>query len=93
MVPFSYFCERSTHYFNRLLDFSVTVPRCYKDVYVNVRISMSVNFFAQGDSIIFLPTECFPITYDLNGFRPRVNWYLLSLCSFCIDFLYAFNFF
>ena len=54
---------------------------------------MSVNFFAQGDSIIFLPTECFPFTYDLNGFRPRVNWCLLSLCSFCIDFLYAFNFF
>ena len=26
---------RSTHYSDRFHDFSVTIPRCYKDVYVN----------------------------------------------------------
>ena len=26
---------RSTHYSERLHDFSVTIPRCYKDVYIN----------------------------------------------------------
>ena len=34
-VPPSYSCGRSTRYSDRLYDFSVTFPRCYKDVYVN----------------------------------------------------------
>ena len=33
LVPFPDSCARSTHYSNRLLDFSVTIPRCYKDVF------------------------------------------------------------
>ena len=32
-VPFSQ--RRSTGYSDRLHDFSVTIPRCYKDIYVN----------------------------------------------------------
>ena len=32
-LPFSQ--GRSTCYFDRLHDFSVTIPRCYKNVYVN----------------------------------------------------------
>ena len=39
-VPLSYFFGRSTCYFNRLHAFCITVPRFYKDVYVN-------NFFPQ----------------------------------------------
>ena len=35
MVPLPFSRERSTHYFDRLHDLSVTIPRCYKDVYVN----------------------------------------------------------
>ena len=35
LVPLPYSCGRSTHYSDRLDHFSVTVPRCYKDVYVN----------------------------------------------------------
>ena len=35
LVPLRYSRERSTHCSDRLLDFSVTIPRCYKDVYVN----------------------------------------------------------
>ena len=34
LAPFPHFRGRSTHYSNRLHDFSVTIPRCYKDVYI-----------------------------------------------------------
>ena len=34
-VPLSHSRRRSTCYSGRLLDFSVTIPRCYKDIYVN----------------------------------------------------------
>ena len=36
-----------------------------------------------------LPIECFPLTYDLSGFRSRIKWHLLSVGSFLTDFLYA----
>ena len=35
LVPLPFSRGRSTHYSERLHDFSVTIPRCYKDVYVN----------------------------------------------------------
>ena len=35
LVPLSYCRGRSTRYSDRVHDFSVTIPRCYKDVYVN----------------------------------------------------------
>ena len=35
LVPLPYSRGRSTHYSDRLHDFSVNIPRCYKDVYVN----------------------------------------------------------
>ena len=35
LVPLPYSHRRSTRYSGRLHDFSVTIPRCYKDVYVN----------------------------------------------------------
>ena len=35
LVPLPYSRGRSTRYSDRLHDFSVTIPRCYKDVYVN----------------------------------------------------------
>ena len=45
----------------RLHDFSVTIPRCYKDVYVN-------SFFPRKARLWnFLPIECFPLTYDISG--------------------------
>ena len=34
-VLLSYFQGRSTRYFDSLHDFTVTIPRCYKDVYAN----------------------------------------------------------
>ena len=35
LVPLPFSRSRSTLYFDRLHDFSVTIPRCYKDVHVN----------------------------------------------------------
>ena len=58
---------RSTCYPDRLHDFSVTIPRCYKDVYVNSFFSCTARLYN------YLPAECFPLTYDLNGFKSRVN--------------------
>ena len=36
LVPLPYSWGRSTRYSDRLHHFSVTIPRCYKDVYVNI---------------------------------------------------------
>ena len=74
LVPFSR--GRSTHYSDRLHDFSVTIPRCYKDVYVN-------SFFPRTAKLWnSLPIECFPLTYDLSGFKSRINRHLLAVGSF-----------
>ena len=65
LVPYSR--GRSTRYSDRLHDFSVTIPRCYKDVYVN-------NFFPRTAKLCnSLPIECFPLTYDLSGVTSRIN--------------------
>ena len=54
------------------LDISVTLCRCYKDVYVN-------SFFPRTARLWnFLPEECFLLTYDLNGFKCRVNRHIFS---------------
>ena len=73
-LPFSR--GRSTRYSDRLHDFSVTIPRCYKDVYVN-------SFFPRKAKLWnSLPIECFPLTYDLSGFKFRLNRHLLTVGSF-----------
>ena len=52
------------------------------------RMWMSTVFFlAQLDSSS-LPIECFPSTFDLNGFKPGIN-NLLTIGSLKTDFLYA----
>ena len=72
-LPFSR--GRSTRYSDRLHDFSVTIPRCYKDVYVN-------SFFLRTAKLRnSLPIECFPLTYDLSGFKSRINRHLLTVGS------------
>ena len=76
LVPLTLSWGRSTHYSDRLHDFSVTIPRCYKDVYVN-------KFFPRTAKLWnFLHTECFPLAYDLNGFKFRSNRHLLTVGSF-----------
>ena len=75
-IPLPYSRGRSTRYSDRLHDFSVTIPRCYKDVYVN-------SFFPRtGRLWNSLPIECFPLTYDLSGFTSRISRYLLTVGSF-----------
>ena len=67
LVPLPFSQVRSTRYSDRLHDFSVTIPRCYKDVYVN-------SFFPHTARLWnYLPRECFPLTDDLNGFKSRIN--------------------
>ena len=66
LVPFPYSRGRSTPYLDRLHDFSVTIPRCYKDAYV-------YNFFPLAAMLWnSLPIECFRLTYDLSGFSSRI---------------------
>ena len=76
LVPLTYTRGRSTYYSDRLHDFSVTIPRCYKDVYVNSFFPHTVRLWNS------LPIECFPLTYDLSSFMSRINRYLLILGSF-----------
>ena len=70
LIPLSFSRGRSTRYSDRLHDFSLTIPRCYKDVYVN-------SFFPRiAISSGILCLECFPLTYDLSGFESRINRHL-----------------
>ena len=58
MVQILYFRGRTTRYSDRLHDFSVTIPGCYKDVYVTSFLPCTVRLW-HSQSI-----ECFPLTYD-----------------------------
>ena len=65
LVPLSYSREMSTRYSNRLQDFSINIPRCYKHVYVN---SLFPTTSILWNSLLI---EYFPLTYDLNGLSPE----------------------
>ena len=55
LAPLPFSREKSTRYSDRLHDFSVTIPRCYKDVYVN-------SFFLHTARLWnCLPIECLPL--------------------------------
>ena len=73
LVPLPFFRGRPTHYSDRLHDFSVTIPRCYKDVYVDSFVPWIWNS---------LPIEWLPLTHNLNGFKSRINRHLLTVGSF-----------
>ena len=66
----------STRYSDRLHDFSFTIARCYKDVYVN-------SFFPRtARPWNSLPIECFPLTYDLSGLKSRIKRHYLNVGCF-----------
>ena len=67
---------RSIHYSDTLHDFSVSIPRCYKDVYVNSFFPRTARLWNS------LPMECFPLTYGLSSFKSRINRHLLTVGSF-----------
>ena len=76
LVPLPFSQGKSTRYSDRLHDCSVTIPRCYKDVYVN-------SFFPHTTKLWnSLPIERFPLTYDLSDFKSRINRHLLTVGSF-----------
>ena len=55
-----------------MYDFFVTIPRCYKDVYVN-------SFFPRTDRLWkSLPIEYFPLNCDLNSFKSRIKRHILA---------------
>ena len=67
---------RSIRCSDKLHNFSVTIPRCYKDVYVN-------SFFPHTAGLWnSLPIECFPLPYDLSGFKSRINRHLITVGDF-----------
>ena len=76
LVPLPFSRGRCTHYSDRLHDFSVTISTCYKDVYVNSFFPRTARLWNS------LPIECFPLSYDLSGFKSRINRCLLTVGSF-----------
>ena len=76
LVPLPFSRGRSTRYSDRLHDFCVTIPRCYKDVYVNSFFPRTARLWNS------VPIECFPLTYDLNGFKSRINRHLLTVDTY-----------
>ena len=76
LIWFPYSWGRSARYSDRLHNFSVTIPRCYKDVYVNNLFPYTARLWNS------LPVECFSLTYDLNEFKSRINMHLLTVGSF-----------
>ena len=73
LIPLPYSWGRSTHW---LLDFSVTIPRCYKDVHVNSFFPCTARLW---NSLLI---ECFPLTYALNSFKSRIKRHLLTAGCF-----------
>ena len=59
LVPLSDSRGKSTLPSGRLHDFSVTIPRCYKNVFVNSFFPCTARLWNS------LTVECFPLTYDL----------------------------
>ena len=76
LVPLPFSQVRSTCYSDRLHDFSVTIPVCYKDVYVKSFLPRKARLSNS------LPIDCFPLTYNLNGFKSKINRHLLTAGSF-----------
>ena len=75
LVPLPFCQGRSTRYSDRL-HFCVTIPRCYKNVYVDSFLPCTSRLWNS------LPIECFPLTYDLSGFKSRINRHILTVVSF-----------
>ena len=86
-VPLPFSRGRSARYSTRLHDFFVTITRCYKDVYANGFFPLTTRLWNS------LPIECFPLTYDLNGYKSRINRHIICrffLKRFPVCFIYLF---
>ena len=67
LVPLSYYQGRATRYSDSLHDFSVTIPRCCKDVLWMTYTAILWNS---------VPIKCLPVTYYLSVFKSRINRHL-----------------
>ena len=82
LVPLPFSQGRSARYSDRWHDFSITISRCYKNLYVKSFIPGIARLWNS------LPIEWFPSTYDLNGFKSRIKTsincrsYLKNSCMF-----------
>ena len=63
LIPLPFFWRRSTRYSDKWHDFSVTIPRCYKDAYVDSFFPCTARIWSS------LPIEFFPLTYNLISFK------------------------
>ena len=72
LVSLPYSQGTSARYSDKLDDFFVTIPTCYKDAYVNSFFPRTARLWNS------LPIECCPLNYDLNGFKSRMNRNILS---------------
>ena len=61
-----------TAYYNKRCELINRILRCYSDIYVNSFCPRTATLWN------YLPTEYFPLTYNLNG----INRDLLSVVSF-----------
>ena len=61
LVQLPYSHGMSIRYSNRLHDYSLIIPRCYKDVYSESFFPYTARHWNS------LPDECFPLTRDLRG--------------------------
>ena len=67
LVPLPFSRGRSTRYSDRLHDFFVAIPRCYKDIYANCFFLRAARLWNS------MPIEFSPLTYDLSGFKSRIS--------------------
>ena len=70
LLPFSQ--GKSTRYSDRLHDFSIIIPRFYKDVYLNIFFPHTARLW---NSLLL---ECFPLTYDRSGFKSGISIRILT---------------
>ena len=73
LFPIPFPCGRSIRYSDTLHYFSARISRCYKDDYVNSLFPGPARLWNS------LPMECFPLTYDVNGFKSKVNRHLSTV--------------
>ena len=76
LVPLLFSRGRSALYSHRLHETSVTIPECYKEIYVKGFFPRTARLWNS------LPIECFPLTYDRSRFNSRINRHLLTVGSF-----------
>ena len=84
LVPLPHLCGSLIGCIIFLLAF---LDRYYREVYVNSFFPCTARLWNS------LPAEYFPLTYDLNDFKSKVNRHLLSLGSFSATFFYDFHIF